>query len=300
MTVGVDVHGAARIAYGVSMRGRLLLAVWLLVGCEDTAPGGPRILEVTPDPVRPGELLVVRGDGFAARGHVGLGGRGVRAATWQETELEVLLPDGVGGGPLEVVVVAEGRPSAPYTIEVVGPRRAQRPPPRQRTGIDDARVDPGPIPDVGPIPDGAPPDVPRDLVAEFTPDGGGNSLVTLEALGSGPGELRLRVRPPANREGPAFGVAFHVTYDRNLLRFIELESPEADLRTMVKEVAPGQLAFGRVLPGEVDEYAVLRFGLVGRGVGRIDFPPRWRTVRDLENRPRPTGWAGGSVEVVQR
>ncbi len=299
VAVSIDVHGWVRIAYGVLMRMLLLLLLLVPPGCEDSASSGPHIDDVQPNPARPGELLRITGVGFGERGYVGLGGLGVRSKPWSATELSVVLPTGTGGGPLEVVVLAEGRPSAPFRIEVLGPARRHVPPPRERVRIADARVVRPPA-DAGIPPDGAPPDVPRHLVARFTADGGGNGLVTLEGLDSVPGELRLRVRGPITREDPPWGVAFHLAYDRNLLRFIEIEDPRRELRVMVKEIAPGQLAFGRVLPGPVEYFAVLRFALVGRGVGRVDFPPRFRTLRTPANLPRPVGWAGGSVQVLER
>ena len=155
--------------------------------------------------------------------------------------------------------------------------------------------------DAGPNPDGQPPDVPRNLVAEFTADGGGNGVLSLRGLDSEPGELRLQVWLPEDHLRETWGVALHINYDRNLLRFIEAELPNPTLDFAAREIAPGRLALGRVVHNRGQrEVAILRFGLVGRGVGRVDLPTRFRTLRDSDNRPIDAGWAGGSVQVVER
>ena len=268
----------------------------LLLACADSADLGPRIEGATPAPARAGERLAVEGRGFGEGGYVGLSGRPIQAESWSPSRIECVLPPDLGGGPLQLVVVAAGRPSPPYLLDVAGRRRAYRRPQRERPG---ANVEPSR--DAGPrdaASDGPSPDVPLNLVAELTPDGGGNEVISLVGLDSEPGELRVAVRRPAT---DAWGVAFHLAYDRNLLRLIELESPAPELRALGAEIGPGRLAMGRVLsPGAGPDIAVLRFALVGRGVGRVDFPTRSRTLRDGENQPLPARWAGGSVRVFER
>ena len=142
------------------------------------------------------------------------------------------------------------------------------------------------------------PDVSRNLVAEFIPDPASNDAVFIKAQSAEPGTLVLEVRLPAGQVG-AWGIALHLAYDRNLLRLLDVE-PALNLQFQAAEIAPGRLALGRLMPPDEDLVAVLRFALAGRGEGRLDLPPRHRSLRSSDNQPREVRWTGGSIRVVER
>jgi len=100
--------------------------------------------------------------------------------------------------------------------------------------------------------------------------------------------------------GPnAWGVAFHLVYDSNLLTLVE-SRPSGEIEAHGAVIGPGRWAYGRLLtPGEpTPPYATLRFVLVGPGEGRLDFPLRHRTLRDAQNEPLAgTAWTAGSVRI---
>ncbi len=299
MTMRVDVHRRRRIPFG-TVRATLLLS--LLWACSDaTTPAGPRIESADPDPATPGAEVVLEGVGFGAGGHVGVGGRPVRVLDWDAERIAVELPGDIGGGPAQVVVVTGGRPSPPHTLGIAGPR-AERLPPDRSLQPSPRRRDAGPEPtDAGPEPtDGGerPPDASLDLAAEFSQDPAGDGFVFVEGAGE-PGSLVLTVRLTRDLWPNAWGIAFHLRYDRNLLRFVGAE-PALDQRFHAAELEPGRLALGRILNPD-GLVARLRFALLGRGEGRVDLVPRHRALRDRANEPLPgVRWAGGSVRVVRR
>jgi hypothetical protein len=268
----------------------LLTAILLCVACDDGGDDGPRILRLVPGRAAPGDVVDVEGRGFGAdgQGSVAIGGLPAPAETWAPDRVRIRLPADTPGGVQAVVVTVRGRPTAPATLEVVG--GASRP--------DGPRhfPDGGPPPPDGGAADGGLPDAGEDLVAEYVPDpvGGGVALVPVSAVG---GELRLEVRLPRGVP-PLGGAAFHLAYDGNVLRFAGAEPADGE-RFLAKEIGAGRLAVGRILDGETAEpLATLRFRLVGRGEGRIEFPLRNRTLRDRTNGPLPAiDWSGGSIRV---
>jgi hypothetical protein len=265
------------------------LAFVLLVACADETGGGPRIDGVTPGVAAPGDEVTVDGRGFAGEaGLVAVGGRPVEVEAWAARRVVVRLPADLPTGVADLVVTAAGRPSAPASIEITGGTPRVRPPRRFPPESD------GGVEADAATPRDAGPDAGQDLVAVFQPDpvAGG---VALAAVDSAPGELRLEVRLPSDLP-PLHGVAFHLAYDGNVLRFVEA-TPAPDARFLVKEIGPGRLALGRVLDGPPPAVlATLRFRLVGRGEGRLEFPERDRALRDPQNRPvAAIPWAAGSV-----
>ena len=129
------------------------------------------------------------------------------------------------------------------------------------------------------------------LRAEFTSDPVGRGAVFIEADTDVEGELTLFVRGPR-----AWGMAFHLDYDRNLLR-LRSASPSGQRMAHTAEIGPGRLAGGQAITGGGEHVFELRFVLLGRGEGRVAFPARYRTRRDTANQPIPTDWAEGSVRV---
>ncbi len=270
----------------------LSIAALLAVACHGGDDGGARILRLVPERAAPGDLVDVEGRGFGDHrggdGAVSVGGLPAPAVGWTSDRIRIRLPEDTPRGVQVVVVTLRGRPTPPAALEVIG--GAPRPDRPHR--FPDGGV---PLPDGGPL-DGGPPDAGPRLVAEFTPDpvGAGAALIPAPAA---PGELRLEVRLPRDLP-PLGGAAFHLAYDGNVLRFIGAE-PAVDDRFLAMEIGAGRLAVGRLLDGEVvDPLCTLRFRLVGRGEGRIEFPLRNRTLRNRDNRPLPgLEWSGGSVRV---
>ncbi|MEZ4467024.1 MAG: hypothetical protein R3F60_16550 [bacterium] len=279
------------------MRTLLLVALTALAGCTDAVtPGGPRIQEVRPDPVAPGETLVLEGEGFGETGHVALGGRPLEATSWTAGRVVVEVPRDQRPGRTVAVVVAAGRPSPPADVEISGrPRReadAGRDfPPRGDAGPDAARP-----PRDGGVADADVPDVGLDpgLVAEFTSDPAAQGAIRLEARPSPPGELILEVvlpREPAS----AWGLAFHLAFERDLMTLVEA-TPAGSLEAQAREIGPGRVAAGRLLDGRPTAFR-LRFRLRGRGEARIGFPARYRALRDAQNRALPVAFTEGSIRV---
>lgn len=273
------------------------------VGCTANTPAadGPRIDAVDPDPVNPGATLVVDGSGFGDRGFISVGGRPLRVVDWSATAIEAVLPRDQRPGPTRVVVTSEGRPSVGAPLTVIGPARSPDDPPREFPRTRDGGVfDSGPDArrDGGPRDDGVrdfqPPDLGgRVLRAEFTSDPVARGSVFMEADTSIDGELLITVRGQR-----AWGMAFHLDYDRNLLR-LRSASPAGQRTAHTAEIGPGRVAGGQAIPGGGDQVFELRFVLLGRGEGRIAFPARYRTRRDEENQMIPSAWTEGSVRIQE-
>lgn len=272
--------------------GALALA---LFACASPSGDGPEVTALEPNPAAPGALLDVHGRRLGAdlqvsgEGSVAVGGRPVPVLAWAPDRLRVRLPEDTPGGATALVVTIRGRPTEAAALEVTGgaawPRRPRAFPPTPDAGLD---ADP----------DGGatdPADAGSTLTAEVVPDpaAGGVALVPRAAP---PGEVWLEVRlPPGLDLG---GVAFHLAYDGNVLRFREAD-PAPGERVVAGEVGRGRLAYGRVVEGVAPEpLAVLRFAVVGRGEGRIEIPERNRTLRGRGNQPIPgVPWAGASLRV---
>lgn len=277
-----------------------VLALFFL-GCTANAPtaDGPRIDAVDPDPVNPGETIVVDGSGFGDQGggFVSVGGRALLVRNWTPTAIEAVLPRDQRPGPTRVVVTTLGKPSAGAPLMVNGPARSPDDPPRVFPPTRDGGVDGGDsdVPrDRGVIRDFLPPDLGgRVLRAEFTSDPVARDAVFIEADTSTDGEVTLVVQGP-----DAWGMAFHLDYDRNLLR-LRSATPSEERMAHTAEIGPGRVAGGQAIPGGGPHVFVLRFVLLGRGEGRVRFPARYRTRRDANNQPIPTGWTEGSIRVLE-
>ena len=280
----------------------------LFLGCTASSPtaDGPRIDAVDPNPVNPGATIVVQGSGFGdggfrAGGFVSVGGRSLLVLGWTATAIEAVLPRDQRPGPTRVVVTVDGRPSVGAPLMVLGQVRPPDDPPREFPpsrdgGVFDAGPDTGR--DGGPRDDGVrdflPPDLGgRVLRAEFTSDAIRRGAVFMEADTSVDGELTLIVRGQS-----AWGMAFHLDYDRNLLR-LRSASPSGQRTAHTAEIGPGRVAGGQAIAGGGEQVFEMRFVLLGRGEGRITFPARYRTRRDAANQPIATSWTEGSVRIQE-
>ncbi len=285
-----------RITFGrCALVGALIGAA--LTACDD-ASSGARIDAVSPAPLRPGEAFVITGHGFggapAPGDVVALAGRPLAGVDWSSGRLRAEVPADQFAGETVLTVRAQGDTLTPYPVRVGGDRRR----PVEDAGAGGVPGDAGdaaPSTDARPgLPDTALPDaVLEGARAEFIPDTVSEAGVHLEGRASPPGELRLDVVADAQ----AWGLAFHVTWDPNLLRFVSA-SPESQVdgpRTAVwREIEPGRLAFGG-LQGDSTVLS-LRFALVGTGEGRVEIPARFATARDAQNTPlRGWGWTTGTV-----
>lgn len=283
----------------ITFRRRALVAALVTVStlaCDDS-PAGARIDAVSPTPLRPGETFEVSGRGFgeapAPGDVVALAGRPLTVLTWSPDHLRAEVPADQFAGETWLTVRAQADTLAPFPVRVGGDRR--RPVEDAGTGPLGDATDAAPPIDARPgLPDTALPDaVLEGARAEFIPDPVARAGVRLEGRDAPPGELRLDVVADAR----AWGLAFHLTWDPNLLRFVSA-SPESRVdgpRTTVwREIEPGRLAFGG-LPGDTTVLS-LRFALVGTGEGRLEIPARFATARDARNLPLPTwGWTTGTV-----
>ncbi len=271
------------------------LATLSLSGCIE-GTDGPTITRARPAPALPGAPLRIDGVNFGEAGHVAIGGRPVIERVRTPDHIEVELPPDLPSGPSWLVVVADGRPSPEFPIEIGGDNPPIGAGPRVfPPGFDSGRADAGRPRDRGP---GV--DVGRDmgggLVAEFDPDPAGDGAVRLIARDAPAGRLVLEVAVP---DRPIRGIALHLAYDRGLLRFTS-SRPAGTRRLVASEIGPGRLAIGRLMDRGA-EPVVLTFDLVGPGEGRIDVPARNRTARDVANRPIPgVDFAGGGVRVRRR
>ncbi len=266
--------------------------LFFLVACTDDAALGPRIGRVTPDPVDPGAVLRIEGEGFGASGHVAIGGRALAASSWTASRIDLTVPADQRAGRTVVVVVTDGQPSPPADIEVSGtPRREPdgggRPPSRDG-GVDAAPEDGGRDMEVPDAFQGGP------LVAEFLSDPSGMGDIRLQQIDAQPGELVLEVVLPRD-VAARWGLAFHLDWDRGLMSLVEA-TPAGSPEGHAAEIGGGRLAAGRLLDGRPTAFR-LRFRLVGRGEGRLTFPARYRTLRDRQNRPVAVSFAEGTVRV---
>lgn len=283
------------------MRCALLAASALalaFMGCTADAPNvdGPHVASVAPDPVAPGEGIFVEGDGFGLVGHVAVAGRPLEVVEWTPTGIRARLPLDMRAGPTRLVVTHAGRPSPPHPLVVAGDPRAEADQPRRFPPSSDGGPRDLGVRDASPfdfdVPDVDPPDLGgRILRAEFSSDPVGGEAVYMEADTARDGEITLRITAPR-----AWGVAFHLAYDRNLLRLASA-TPVNEARAHTAEIAPGRIAAGQAIPGAGAHVFTLRFLLLGRGEGRVAFPARYRTRRDAANRPLETRWIEGSVRI---
>jgi hypothetical protein len=285
--------------YFVSGVGFLACFVGLL-GCTADPSGqdGPQIAQVAPDPVAPGEAISIEGGGFGESGHVAVGGRALQVISWTPSLILAELSAGHPPGPTRLVVTTAGQPSASVPLRVSGAVRQQDDPPRRFPPSRDAGPDDRDqgVRDMSPFDDGVrdfdPPDLgDRILRAEFVSDPVADGAVFMEADTSTDGELLIRVRTP-----PAWGIAFHLDYDRNLLR-LRSATPADEPTAHTAEIGPGRTAAGQALRGGGEHVFELRFALVGRGEGRITFPARYRTRRDGSNQALPTSGSDGSLRL---
>lgn len=270
--------------------------------CDDTASVA-RIEAVSPAPLLPGEAFVVTGHGFggapAPGDVVALAGRPLAVVAWSPERLRAEVPADTYAGETVLTLRAQGGTLAPYPVRVGGDRRR----PVEDAGAGDALA-PGDAGDATRptdarpgLPDTALPDaVLEGARAEFIPDAVVGAGLRLVGRASPPGELRLDVVADAQ----AWGLAFHLTWDPNLLRFVSA-SPESRVdgpRTAVwREIESGRLAFGG-LQGDPTVLS-LRFALVGTGEGRLEIPARFATARDARNVPLP-GWGFTTGTVRSR
>lgn len=270
----------------------------LPVGCDDAATGA-RIEAVAPAPLQPGAALEVTGRGFGAAPVAGdlvaLGGRPLTVSAWSSDRLRALVPPDAFAGETYLLVRAQGATLAPFPVRIDGDRR--RPPTDAGIEGTDAADATSPTDARARVPDTALPDaVLEGARAEFIPDDPTPSGLRLEGRPSPPGELRLDLVT----DRPAWGLAFHLTWDPNLLRFVSA-TPEPRIdgpRTVVwREIEPGRLAFGG-LPADATVLS-LRFALVGTGEGRLEFPARFATARDENNVPL-VGWSWRAGTVRSR
>lgn len=259
-------------------------AIFSATGCVDSSPAnGPAVTAVAPDPIRPGDALVIEGRGLGRGGHVAIGSRRLVVQSWTATTITAQTPADLAPGQWVLAVVAEGRAVPPIAVEVSGVQT-------RRGGSADAETSPPAPPRDAAIP------VPMpnpDLTAQFDPDVGGEGRIRIRPRPSPPGELVLEVLGPE-----AWGVAFHMVYDANLLTLVESE-PDGAVEAYGAVIGAGRFAYGRLLDGSpATPYVTLRFLLNGPGEGRLEFPPRHRALRDADNRPVPNvPWASGSVRI---
>lgn len=282
------------------MSSGLMLSAVLLPGCtaDSASTDGPHIAQVDPNPIDPGSILRIGGGGFGDSGHVALGGRALQIVSWTPSLILAELAPDHPPGPSRVVVTSAGRPSVSSPLDVRGQVRQQDDPPRRFPPTRDSGPDER---DVGVrdmdgldqgVRDFDPPDLgDRVLRAEFVSDPVAAGAVYMEADTATDGELLLRVRTP-----DAWGIAFHLDYDRNLLR-LRSATPADEAAAHTAEIGPGRTAAGQALRGGGEHLFELRFVLLGRGEGRITFPQRYRTRRDAANQPIPTGWTDGSLRI---
>jgi len=294
----------------------VLALIPALTACEDARPRTPYIRSIEPGVVAAGDEITIEGVGFgdperlSRPGRVAVGGRPAAVIAWSSESVLARVPTGMPGGRTVVVLIRDGQSSEPAPLTVKGAPAAapaaRRFPPRRDAGRAPPIRDGGPAPprDGGPPPpdggrtDGPPAPVMRR--AELFPDPAGGSAVSLaEAPRPAPSSLSLEVVLPPDIPA-AWGIAFHLAYDRNVLAFQGFDPPGGD-RFHAAEIAPGRLALGGVLgAGRQPVVATLRFTAVGVGETRIDFPVRYRTLRDVENRAmQGAGWAGGTVRVSE-
>lgn len=269
---------------------------WSVWGCTDVAPAlsSPRIESVSPEPLSPGDRVVIRGvfGPSERRSAVSIGGVPCPILTWAERRITVHAAALPAGQQLLVVTDGSGTRAAPYAVFVTGATAQSDAARRFPEGADAAvlRVqDAGAPPDTGP-------QIPLDV--SLTADPAGGQHVRLVEQPSEPGLLTISVELPAGAE-PPWGVAFHLRWDPGLLRFEGAEGIDSQL-VAFGALGPGRLAFGRVLDGEWTAVQIT-FRAIGRGEGRLSFPIHHRDLRDLNNRSLPDQrWAGAAIRVVER
>lgn len=274
---------------------RFLLLFFLLACTDDPAGSGPRIQSVLPGAVAPGAALRIEGEGFGDGGHVAIGGRALPTTAWAPSRIDLVVPADMRPGRTVLVVVSDGRPSAPAELEVTGDPRPLVDSGRVLPPPLDGGVDRGPPTDAAPA-DGGVPDAFEGgpLVAEFLSDPAGMGDIRLQQVDGQPGELVLEVVLP--RDAAArWGLAFHLAWDRGLMTLLEA-SPAGGAEAHAAEIGGGRLAAGRLLDGRPTAFR-LRFRLLGRGEGRLTFPVRYRTLRDRQNQPVAVGFAEGTLRV---
>ena len=268
------------------------LIVLSLIGCTDTSTTtSPRIDRIHPAQGVPGELITIDGENFGEPGHVAVAGRSLDPLEWGDGRIQVHLPADIPAGEVWVVAMSRGRTTPPAPYSILGDPTRNSPPPRRFSPRPGERRD-GPYPDVGPPrPDtGA-----GELLVEFDPDPTGRRRVQLVQQPSEPGDLVLDVILAGGAED-AWGIAFHMTYDRNVLRFARQLEPNLDLAHHAARLKPGRLALGHLI--NQPRVARLRFRVVGPGSTRLTFPRRHRTLRNADNTElSDLNWAGGSLTV---
>lgn len=278
--------------------GPLAVCAALLVGACDDPAGRARIDAVSPDPVEPGDTLVVSGRGFGATpapgDGVALDGRALGLVEWRNDTLRALVPRDQRAGESLLVVQAQGAGLPPFAVRVGGstsPTEADVPVPVETDGAVARDATP-------PGADGRLPDATLEGArAEFLPDPEEGRGLRLQARNSPPGELLLDVVA----DGDAWGVAFHLVWDPNLLSFVSATPTSAidGPRTAVwRPLEPGRLAFGGRVPADGAPLLSLRFALVGTGESRLELPSRFASARAPGNVPLGPAswhWQGGTV-----
>jgi hypothetical protein len=267
-----------------------------LLGClNEVSTLDPVIRSMAPGVLVAGEPCTISGARLGQDGSASIAGLPMMTSQWRPDLINCVVPASAPGGHRLLVLHLSNGNRLHHPVEIIGQSRSNRPLDSPETM--DAGVGNGPDSAL-PGPDGSITPNTR-LRAQFSADPQSDRAVRLKRLEDTAGGLTLGV-DVVNFEREAWGIAFHLDFDPNLLQFLSHPSHVAGHTFQAKVLSPGRLAIGWIRNGTEPSLVRLEFNLLGPGEGRIEIPEIHRTIRSGNNRPLDdVTWGSGSVRVTE-
>ena len=273
----------------------LILALHLAACDQQGHDLAPVIRSVSPTVLTASGPCTIRGARLGEAGFGSIGGVPLLTGRWDSDTIECTVPNTVPGGHRLLVLRLRDGQRVQFPVEVIGRIQDRRPPPRP-SGTDMGMAMQA---DAETVSVDARPPADTRLIPDFIADPQGSRSVRLQRQDAADGRLTLTV-DISDFERDAWGIALHLDFDPNLLRFLGHPSHDAGYSFQAKQLVPGRIAIGWIRNGDESTTATFEFELLGPGEGRIEIPTGHRTLRGPTNQPlRDVGWSSGSIRIVE-